>query len=127
MNGDARTSAGVLSRAARLRLAYLWGYRTEDVDAYGFTGGRPLTDAGRFLGYDWYLSVVRPVLNDGGAKVLTENKWVFYRFADSLGLRCRGLWACSTPSTASPGTGSGRCGPSRTSWQSCVASSRAPS
>jgi hypothetical protein len=84
--GDARKSAGVLSRAARLRLAYLWGYRTEDVDAYGFTGGRPLADAGRFLGYDWYLSVVRPVLNDGGAKVLTENKWVFYRFADSFGL-----------------------------------------
>ena len=85
-NGDARTSAGVLSRAARLRLTYLWGYRTEDVDAYGFAGGRPLTDAGRFLGYDWYLSVVRPVLNDGGAKVLTENKWVFYRYADGFGL-----------------------------------------
>ena len=85
-NGDRRTSAGGLSRSARLRLAYLWGYRTEDVDAYGFTGGRPLADAGRFLGYDWYLSVVRPVLNDAGAKVLTENKWVFYRFADSFGL-----------------------------------------
>lgn len=84
--GDARASTRVLGRIGRLRLAYLWWYRTEDVDAYGFTAGRPLADAGRFLGYDWYLSVVRPVLNDGGAKVLTENKWVFYRFAHSFGL-----------------------------------------
>lgn len=75
-----------LSRADRLRLLLRWGYHSSDVDVYGFNDGRPLQDAARYLGYDWYMSHVRPVLNARWAKPLTESKWVFYRLADALGL-----------------------------------------
>lgn len=74
------------SRTDRLQLLLRWGYQSSDVDVYGFNDGRPIRDAARYLGYDWYLSHVRPVLNAQWAKPLTESKWVFYRFADALGL-----------------------------------------
>jgi len=75
-----------ISRLDRLRLIHRWGYRSDDFEAYGFTHDRPVEDGPRFLGRTWYFERVRPALNPPAARALTENKWVFYRFADSLGL-----------------------------------------
>ncbi|MCZ2813409.1 MULTISPECIES: sugar-transfer associated ATP-grasp domain-containing protein [unclassified Modestobacter] len=75
-----------LSRLQRTKLVWLWGYRPADIAAYGFADGRPATDAGRYLGSDWNRRFVQDVVNDPRNHVLTEHKWVFYRFADGFGL-----------------------------------------
>ncbi|MCZ2817343.1 sugar-transfer associated ATP-grasp domain-containing protein [Modestobacter sp. VKM Ac-2984] len=70
----------------RSKLVWLWGFRPADIPAYGFDGRRPTTDAGRYLGSDWNRRFVQDVVNDPRNHVLTEHKWVFYRFADGFGL-----------------------------------------
>lgn len=75
-----------VSRVDRLRLQVRWGYQSGDLDVYGFNRGRPLRDAEHYLGYDWYLRRIRPLLNAPWAKPLTESKWVFYRLLESFGL-----------------------------------------
>jgi hypothetical protein len=69
----------------RARLRYGWGYEKSDFDYYGLddAAGRDLTD---FLGYHWYRYKVRPTLNSKWARSITEDKWIFYRLADSFGL-----------------------------------------
>ncbi len=75
-----------LSRTTRLRLLHGWGFRQGDLDLYGFSDGRDPADAEGYLGYAWYLRHVRPALNPPQARPLTENKWIFYRFAASIGI-----------------------------------------
>ncbi len=75
-----------LTSPDRLRLLLKFGFQSDDLDVYGFNSGRPLRDAERYLGYDWYRHRVRPVVNAQWAKPLTENKWVFSRLLDSFGV-----------------------------------------
>lgn len=69
-----------------MRLRFGLGFQRTDLEAYGFTAGRDPAEARRYLGYEWYLRHVRPVLNARESRTLTENKWVFYRLAAGWGL-----------------------------------------
>jgi hypothetical protein len=70
----------------RIRLRYGWGYDKSDFDFYGLDIGRPGHEFTNYLGYRWYRYKLRPALNTKWARSITEDKWIFYRLADSFGL-----------------------------------------
>lgn len=58
--------------------------RRDEVELYGLNReGRDPTD---FIGYNVYEAVIRPALNDERSRVLTDNKWVFYRHVAPYGI-----------------------------------------
>lgn len=77
-----RPGATILERA---RLRYGWGYENSDFAYYGLDEGAD-RDLTHYLGYHWYRYKVRPALNSKWARSVTEDKWIFYRLADSFGL-----------------------------------------
>jgi hypothetical protein len=70
----------------RYRLLIGWGFEPRDLDLYGFGRDTPTDVLRDYLGYSTYLSAVRPAFNDRQHRALAENKWIFYRWAGSLGL-----------------------------------------
>jgi hypothetical protein len=74
------------TRLDRIRLRYGWGYGKNDFDFYGLDSGRPGHELTNYLGYRWYRYKLRPALNTKWARSITEDKWIFYRLADSFGL-----------------------------------------
>jgi hypothetical protein len=69
----------------RARLRYGWGYEKSDFALYGMDDGT-VRDPTHYLGYHWFRYKVRTVLNSKWARSVTEDKWIFYRLADSFGL-----------------------------------------
>lgn len=68
----------------RWRLVHGFYMTPEEVDLYQLDrGGRDPVD---FVGYRFFNRVMRPLLNHPEARVLTDNKWIFYQLARSLGL-----------------------------------------
>lgn len=58
--------------------------RRDEVELYGLNReGRDPTD---FVSYNVYEAVIRPALNDERSRVLTDNKWVFYRHVAPHGI-----------------------------------------
>lgn len=75
-----------VGQADRLRLLLRWGYNLSDIEVYGFGSGRAIRDAPRFLGHEWFMMNVQPLMNDASAKPFVTSKWVFYRLLESFGL-----------------------------------------
>lgn len=82
----AAAARSTVSALDRVRLRYGWGFETSDFEFYGLTSGRPAGEGSRYLGYRWFRYKVRDALNTKWARSITEDKWIFHRLLDSLGL-----------------------------------------
>src|SRR4051812_33513864 len=82
--GGTTEKQSTLGRIQRARLRYGWGFDKSDFEYYGLAE-RPESDATDYLGYHWYRYKIRPAMNSQWARSITEDKWVFYRLADSFG------------------------------------------
>jgi len=76
-----------LSRLQRASLVWGQGHRPEDLAEYGFTTGeRSPTESSQLMSFTWLAEKVHPRLNSRQARVLTLDKWVFYRWMAGFGL-----------------------------------------
>lgn len=60
------------------------GMRAEEPELYGLDKKRLF--ANDYIGYNFYRRSILPALNDSTARVLTDNKWIFYQIMRAFGL-----------------------------------------
>ena len=76
--------SGIARRVREWRLVHGYYMRPEEIELYQLDKeGRDPTN---YVGYRFFDLIIRPVLNHPEARVLTDNKWIFYRLFRSLGL-----------------------------------------
>lgn len=69
----------------RLKHVHLAGYTPEEYEAYGLAGASS-AEARRFASAGQMHNVIRPALNDRRYTVLLDDKWVFARHLDGVGI-----------------------------------------